>query len=58
MPDLLEEARALLFEAVDRYPVEDDPDLWTSRVRAWLKSYDHILVADKDINMPNTHITK
>lgn len=35
--DRLEEAAALLHESVDRYPVEENPDLWTSRVRAWLK---------------------
>jgi hypothetical protein len=33
----LAEAHALLFEAVDKYPVEKDPKLWTSRVRAWLE---------------------
>lgn len=35
--DRLEEATKLLEEAVDRYPVEEDQKLWTSRVRAWLK---------------------
>lgn len=35
--DRLIEARALLSEAVDRYPVETDPKLWTVRVRKWLE---------------------
>ena len=34
----LEEATKLLQEAVDKYPVEEDQNLWTSRVRKWLKN--------------------
>ena len=33
----LEEARALLSEAIEHHPTEKDPKLWTSRVREWLK---------------------
>jgi hypothetical protein len=33
----LKEARELLFEAVDKYPIEKKSDLWTTRVREWLK---------------------
>jgi len=35
--NLLFEAVSLLSEAVDRYPVETDPKLWTVRVRTWLE---------------------
>lgn len=34
----IEEAKQLLQEAVDRYPAEEDPKLWTSRVRKWLEN--------------------
>ena len=33
----LEEAKKLFHEAVDSYPTEQDPNLWTSRVREWIK---------------------
>lgn len=33
----LASARALLFEAVEKYPVEQNEKLWTVRVRAWLE---------------------
>ena len=34
----LDEARILLREATERYIIEEDPKLWTSRVREWLKN--------------------
>lgn len=40
----LVEARVLLHEAVDNYPVEEKQDLWSSRVRAWLRKYDEKVV--------------
>jgi len=39
--EYLQEAKALLFEAVNKYPVETDPKLWTVRVRALLEKYDN-----------------
>jgi len=36
----LEEARALLSEAIDQYPTETDPKLWTVRVRTLLSKYE------------------
>lgn len=37
LKERLAEAESLLQEAVGRYPVEENKDLWTSRVRAWLE---------------------